>query len=341
MIYLDAAAAEKPSDHAFYAFKEVLRICPYNPNSEHREGEKARNALEKGKWLIAECLSCKPDEVHFTSTASEAAAWAMHTMSENCNKIHVNPTEHHCVLEYQIPPASTGKKYPRGVAQMLANNETGDIYDHAPQDGELWLCDATAAVGHIPVSFSALGCDYMIGDAMKFGGIPGAAFLIARHGAPLSQLIYGSPLRGGTPSVALIHAMAAALRERVNNMEEIAKPAGEMKKRMARAFAEQGALLNTDMDNSLPHILNVSFPGVDGKTLALLLSHSAGVMVSAGAACTSGDNAPSHVLMAKYSDEARARSAIRISIPEGIGEDKIDDAVIAIINSAKYLKGLV
>ena len=88
-----------------------------------------------------------------------------------------------------------------------------------------------------------------------------------------------------------------------------------------------------------PYILNVSFPGVEGSALTLILSND-GVMVSTGAACTTGDNAPSHVLMAMYGDEARARSAIRISFSHENTEEEVKTAADKIVNVVKTLRGL-
>jgi cysteine desulfurase len=94
------------------------------------------------------------------------------------------------------------------------------------------------------------------------------------------------------------------------------------------------------MGETSPYILNVSFIGVENGALALMLSNR-GVMVSTGAACTTGDNAPSHVLMAMYGDEARARSAIRISFSHDTTEDEVRIAASEIVECVEMLRGMM
>lgn len=342
MIYMDSAAATHPCYAAETEFRRILRECPYNPNSEHSEGEKARQELDKAREIIARCVDCEPSEVHFTSTASESAAWAMKTLYDNCDRVIVNPTDHHCVTEYPTFPDKTGMRYHLGIARMHSNNETGNFLT-APehQDNTLWFCDATSSIGHTRVSFRRLSCDYMSGDALKFGGIPGAAFLIVKNGVPLSQLIYGSPLRGGTPPVALICAMAKALERRTDalvcDLDYFMSMRGIFVRNLSRV---PGARWNTDIKReTLPHILNIAFDGVDGKALAMLCSKR-GLMISAGAACTSGDNAPSHVIMAMFDDEERARSSIRISLSTDNTNEECLKAVKIIIKCVDELRAI-
>ena len=192
MIYLDSAAMSRPLPVALDAF----RTAPFgNPSSEHAVGQNARNALEQAREKIAALMDCEPEQIIFTSTATEAAALAITSLQSSGFDVIASPYEHHAVSENV-----DGMHRPKcGYAKMLANNETGEIflplYNSSP-----YFCDASAAVGHIPVSFKTLGCDYLIADALKFGGVPGAAFLIARTGAPLSPLIRGGGQERGMRS---------------------------------------------------------------------------------------------------------------------------------------------
>lgn len=342
-IYLDSAAMHRPIPCAVDAF----RTAPFgNPSSEHAVGQAARDALEQAREKIAKLMDCEPQELYFTSTATEAAAMVMNSLAQ-CPHDTAEPSdfEHHAISENIIQPR--GWTFPNVYfAQMLANNESGEIFREKPQCYDGWICDATAAVGHIPVSFRELGCDYLIADGIKFGGLPGAAFLIAKQEAPLSPLIRGGGqergMRSGTENVPAICSMAAALEWQTEHMETNQKELRKMQRSLEDALVEiKGSKLNTPHYTAptLPHILNMSFDGVDAHALALLLSKD-GVMVSAGAACSNGLNEPSHVIMAMFHDEARARSAIRISLSHENTMEECKIAAEKIAECVEYLRSI-
>lgn len=340
MIYLDSAAFSKPLECAFKAY----RNAPFgNPSSEHAVGKTARDALEKARDVVAECIDADPSEVYFCSTATEAAAWVIRGLEIGAWQVIPSNIEHHAISE-------NAEKYNNSphmaYARMLCNNETGEIFDAPPNRGDaLWVCDATAAVGHIPVSFRELGADVLIADGVKFGGVPGAALLVAKKDFPLIPLIRGGGqergMRGGTENVPAICAMAAALERQTEHMEENALKIGAMRQIFVQSLSKiPDHKWNTPFEKPcVPHILNISFDGVDGKALGLYLSNQ-GVMVSTGAACSNGLNEPSHVLMAMYNDEARARSAIRISLSV---ENTIEECVWAcdkIKSAVEFLRSI-
>ena len=322
---------------------DAFRTAPFgNPSSEHAAGQAARTALEQARQVIAARLFCEPDEVYFTSTATEAAALALNSLAEARYYVRRSEVEHHAITENYHVVRYGGA----AAAKMLAQNETGEIFPPPDNEhGTYWLCDATAAVGHIPVSFKELGCDYLIADGIKFGGVPGAAFIIAKQGAPLSPLIRGGGqergMRSGTENVPAVCAMAAALEWQTEHMEENMQKIGAMRSMLFRSLSEiSGHQWNTPFERPcLPHILNISFTGVDAHALALLLS-GGGVMVSPGAACSNGLNEPSHVIMAMYHDEDRARSAVRLSLSHQNTPDEIVEAAQKIKEAVSYLRSL-
>ena len=360
MIYFDNAATTRPLPGAFMEYENAVRNFPYNPSSEHACGQSARELLEESRKRIATCMDCEPEEIYFTSTATEAAALALRSISTVTDDLMVSPFEHHAI-DRELFDALTSEYGPRkewAVAQMHSNNETGRILPWPLKNWKmrfnearwkriapLWLCDATAAVGHIPVSFKNLGADYLLADGIKFGGVPGAAFLIAKKDAPLSPLIRGGGqergMRSGTENVPAICAMAAALEWQTEHMEENTQKIAAMRQMLFQSLSRiSGHKWNTPFEKPcLPHILNVSFDGVDGHALALLLSKE-GVMVSAGAACSNGKNEPSHVIMAMFNDEARARSAIRISLSHENTPDECVEAAKKIEEAVLYLRSL-
>lgn len=324
MIYFDNAATTPVLPCAW----EAMQAAPEgNPSSSHAAGREAKAALEKARATIARCINCDPSEVYFTSGATEACNWAVKSICSTADFRHrsmvPSPFEHHAVTEaveqYNVP------KYTKlDIAQMLVNNETGQLYDVESlcKKGGLVFCDATAAVGHIPVDFKALGADYMAFGGHKFGSLKGIGALIVRRGCPIAPMIFGGAqergMRGGTVSVPLVSSMAAALTWRSLHMAENEKA--------IRAVAQELIISlgchRVDFDINLPvgksskdcapHILSIRFPGVYGAALAAALSEN-GVMVSTGSACSSGDNAASANLMASGLTEQQALETIRFS----------------------------
>ena len=339
MIYLDHAAKTPPLPCAVEAFL----AAPFgNPSSEHAVGQEARDALELSREKIAMLMDCGSQWITFTSTATEAAALALHSLAEARYNVRLSEVEHHAITEnfHEVQYGGVA------VAKMLAQNETGEIFPPPDNEhGTYWLCDATAAVGHIPVSFRDLGCDYLIADAIKFGGVPGAAFLISKKDAPLYPLIRGGGqergMRSGTENVPAICAMAAALQWQSEHIKETSEMVGALRDMLMQKLSEiKNHRWNTPFHRPrLPHILNISFDGVDAKALALLLSKD-GVMVSPGAACSNGLDEPSHIIMAMFNDEARARSAIRISLSHENTIDECAEASEKIKDAVEYLRGL-
>ena len=196
--YFDAAAHEPPSPAAVKAFTSALHLG--NPSALHACGVAAKIALEEARASIAQDLNCLPEEVYFTSGATEACNWMMESLSAYTGKLDFpRHYEHHAVLEY--PPVEKLRRTDRtGFTHMMANNETGEIYDilsmrrNAPN--ALFACDATAAVGQIPVDFKALGVDYVNGPYT-----PGDVLLRLPGNANLSFL--------GVESQALVMALSA------------------------------------------------------------------------------------------------------------------------------------
>lgn len=339
MIYLDSAAMYP----ALPCAREAFANAPFgNPSSEHAAGQAARDALEEARKKIADILDCDADELYFTATATEAACWAIKSLEDDGAHVIPSSVEHHAVSENCD---IMGRSYV-AYARMLGQNETGELLTNPSMwNGGYWLCDATAAVGHVPVSFRQLGCDYLLADGIKFGGASGAAILIAKKDAPLSPLIRGGGqergMRSGTENVPAICAMAAALEWQTEHYTENYLHLTYLRDLLYNTLSEIPDILwNTPLDTPvLPHIINLSFIGVDAHALTLLLSKQ-GIMVSAGAACSNGLNEPSHVIMAMFNDEARARSAIRISLSHENTEEECVAAVKAMKDAVAYLRSI-
>lgn len=341
-IYLDNASFAKPLQCA----TEAHNNAPFgNPSSSHAVGQEAREALEDARRRIAKCINAEPSCIYFVSTASEAASWLHHNLRFFNREVDTSPVEHHAVLENRFlikPSVITGYAY----FQMLVNNETGETFSKPDIDGLWdWVCDATSAVGHIPIDMETLGATYLFADGIKFNSVPGAAFLATVPNASLSPMISGGGqergMRAGTENVPAICAMAAALEWHTERMQKETVYITHLRDFFLSRLDDSGIAftVNTPLDKCIPHILNVSFPGCEGTALSLLMSER-GVMCSAGAACSNGLNEPSHVLMAMFNDEARARSALRFSFSHENTHNEIVKAVSILAEEVKNLTAL-
>ena len=323
MIYMDNAASEKPLPCAVRAFNKAIKKHYANPHSAHRSGMESKAILEQARETIAECINCRPNEVYFTSGATEACNWAIQIMASR-GTVTSYPTAHAAVTEkidsyrFDIMAMRTYK----GFCYTLVNNETGAI-EAKPitvDKDELILCDATAAVGNIPVNFRSMGVDYMAFGAHKFGGIPGIGCLIVRESAPIEPFLYGGgeKYRAGTPCVALAAAMAAALKYRTKTQERRNAKAAKMRYILLTEGLRKRVRDMKYYENTLqaPNILSLTFDGVDGSALVAMMSEKFGTMISTGAACNSGEHAPSKVLLAHGYTEGEAKSTVRLSISE-------------------------
>lgn len=350
--YFDAAAHEPPSPAALDAFQAALSLG--NPSALHDRGIAAKQALEHARESIAQDLNCLPEEVYFTSGATEACNWMMESLSAYTGKLTFPRSyEHHAVLEY--PPVDHPHRTDRaGFTHMMANNETGEIYDilskrrNAPN--ALFSCDATAAVGNIPVDFKALGVDYLAFGAHKFGGISGIGCLIVKKDTPLLSMIRGGGQewgkRGGTESVALACAMAAALHARMDNMlsnmKRIARCRDLLITNLLRFVPDtyvNGPYTPGDVLLRLPGNANLSFLGVESQALVMALS-AEGVYASSGSACTSGEADGSYVLRAMGYPASRAASAVRFTLPYTVTVDDVLGAVPLIVSAVENLRRL-
>lgn len=320
MINFDNAATTPVLETAKKAFLEAPQG---NSASSHAFGREAKAALENCRNEILTLLGCeKGYDLYFTSGATEACNWMVKSICSTADQrrrsLVASPFEHHAVTEavvqYNVP------KYAKlDYAQMLVNNETGQIYDikKIRGNGGLLACDMTAAVGHLPIDFHALGADYMAFGGHKFGAPKGIGALIVREGCPITPLLHGGAQergeRGGTVSVPLVCAMAAALEWHTAHMEENITHLIDLRDRLLHRLTESGVEYRVNGGkNVAAHILSLTFPGVYGASLAAALSDH-GVMVSTGSACSSGENRASENLIASGLTEQEALETVRFS----------------------------
>ena len=330
-----------------------------NPASAHWAGRKARQALEDSRETVARILDADPDEVIFTSGATEANNLALFGLvGSQPGPILASPVEHPSVAEplarlaargfptQALPVADSGIVALAGFAErlgadtrlvsvMLANNETGAIQPIAELAKLLAVqapfhCDAAQAVGRLPVSFHGLGVTALTLSAHKFQGPKGVGALLLRKPARLEPQLWGGHQqhghRPGTEPVALVVGLAAALDLARREMEARTARVRQLRQVfLAELEAARPFLLNGPSSGGVPHTLNISFPGCQADVL-LMRCDLAGVACSTGSACSSGSLLPSPVLQAMGIADERLHSAMRFSLGPELSENDVREA---------------
>ena len=323
-----------------------------NASALHTPGHLAMNEIEKTRELLARLIEAEPEEIIFTSGASESNNTVVRTF-EGC-QIETSLLEHHSIIE--AAKVYSGEKLPKLYSYMLANNETGELLkfpeiDRGEYDDSLLFkakddwghdlvtdrrkaylhSDLTQVLGKIPIDVKKLGLDYATFSAHKIGGPIGVGALYVRKGVPFRPLIIGGnqekKRRGGTYNTVGIVGFGVALARILEDKawQKYNTEVRELRDLLAKRILAEipGSSLNTDVSRgaSLPNILNASFKAAEGESIQLYLD-AEGIIVSTGSACAAGDTKPSHVLMAKTGDAEVAHSSIRFSFGlESTSED--------------------
>ena len=334
MIYLDANATEPLRPQAREALLAALDFTG-NPSSVHGAGRTARRLMEDAREALALRFGGQPGDLVFTSGGTEADALAVHALGQG-RRLVIGATEHDAIrtaaqgaevvpvhpnglIDLDALRVALASGSPALLCLMLVNNETGTIQPIAEAaalcraHGALLHVDAVQAAGRMMVSLSALGAHSVAISSHKLGGPTGVgALLLAAECSAIAPLIRGGGQergrRGGTPPVAAIAGFAAAALA----CEDASALAGLRDKAERAARAHGARPIGVDAPR-LGNTTCLALPGVRADTQVIALDLD-GIAVSAGAACSSGKVASSHVLAAMGLG-ALAGQAIRVSLP--------------------------
>jgi cysteine desulfurase len=359
-IYLDNNATTPVEERVLEAMMPYLKDQYANASSGHRLGREVRAAMDVAREQVAAFANAHPSQVVFTSGGTEANNMAVKGIAARLSPslIALSSVEHSSVGEPvealqkngwsvaeiavdhsgQIDEASLSAivaQAPKIMAVMTANNETGvvqnitQVAEAAQACGAILLTDAVQAAGKIPLNFSSSGAQLMSLSAHKIYGPKGVGALIVDKAVDMEPLLHGGGhekgRRAGTENVAAIvgfgkasELAASELAERQSHMRELQT---HLEKRLTvdipqlKIFGQQA--------ERLPNTTFFAMPGLDGETLLMALDQ-AGLAVSSGSACGTGDVEPSHVLLAMGIDAGLARSAVRVSTGKDTSRDEID-----------------
>src|SRR5262252_563013 len=347
--YLDWNATAPLRPEAAAAVSEALASWG-NPSSVHRRGRVARRIIERAREEIAGLLGgVDPRGVVFVSGGTEANNLAL--LGTDRERVVVSAIEHDSVRQV-LPTAETipvdrdgvvaldaldrllaADPRPALVSVMFANNETGviqpvgEIASLARRCGALFHCDAVQAAGRLTLDASAIGADLISLSAHKLGGPPGVGALVLTGNLELASLLRGGGQergrRAGTENVPGIAGFAAAAKaavEEIAAFDRVRALRDELEAEIAAAAPE--AVVVGAGAPRLPNTSAIAMPGVAAETQVMALDLD-GVMVSAGAACSSGKVGPSHVLAAMRAPPEIASPTIRVSLGWSTSEAEI------------------
>ena len=361
-IYFDWNATAPLRPEARAAVAGALALTG-NASSVHAEGRAARRLIEEARTEVAGLVGAAPENVTFTSGATEANTLALTPSIEAAgekrkrDKLLVSAIEHASVrcggrfapdAVEELPVTADGvvdlgalatalaRAERPLVSVMLANNETGvvqpvaAIADFVHRGGGLFHVDAVQGPGRTDCTMEKLGADLMTVSSHKLGGPQGAGALIRRGDLQISDpLIRGGGqergLRGGTENVAAIAGFGAAAAAVRRSWQTEAERMAKLRDRLEAGItaATPQAVIFGQRAPRLPNTTLVALPGMKAET-AIIAFDLKGVAVSSGAACSSGKVQPSHVLAAMGVEPALARAALRISLGHGSTEDEVE-----------------
>lgn len=343
MVYMDYNATAPVFPDVAQAMGDALMHVG-NPSSVHQQGRTVRKLMEDARETLAKKLNVPTDWVFFTSGGTEADGLAIKGTGRQ--RILASAVEHAAVLSAgenieQIPVDTNGiidlnvletmleaDDTPAVVSVMFANNETGviqpisEVVEIAHKFGALVHCDAVQAISKIDVDMRALDLDMISVSAHKIGGPQGVGALVKRDSIAMKAQQAGGgqerSLRGGTENLSGIVGMGKALE-----IETDYKAVKELRDYLEEEISKLGAVIFGQAVARLPNTTYFAMKGLSSERQVMALD-LAGVMVSAGSACSSGKVKASHVMKAMGVEDDLANCAIRISLGWNSTKDDVD-----------------
>jgi cysteine desulfurase len=356
---LDANATTALLPEVLEAMLPWLRNGHANPSGAYSTAKLARKAIDHARTQVADLIGADPSEIVFTGGGTESINTALHSLDLLAGEgtAVVSAIEHSAVLRtvenlnkpVTLVPVDSGGRLDLAaftaaldgaayVSVMAANNETGVIQplmeaaSLARERGLPVHTDAVQAAGKIPIDVRKSGVDLLSLSAHKFHGPKGVGALYVRQGLRFKPLLHGGGQENGrrsgtenTPGIVAMGAAAASAKRYLTPLDE--SPLRAMRDAFENLILTNitGLVRNGDPAHRLPNTSHLSFDRCDAAGLLILLDEM-GVACSAGSACMTGKQRPSHVQLAMGIPEARAKSSLRISFSR---LNTMDDAVAA------------
>ena len=352
VVYFDNNATTRIAPEVVEAMMPFFGELYGNPSSMHAFGGQVAGHLARAREAAAAFLNCSPEEILFTSCATESDNTAIRGVGEFHGrdlKVITTQVEHPAVLQaarrlkahghevVELPVDGVGqidldrlraelKGAKRAlVSVMWANNETGTIFpirevaEIAREYGAVMHTDAVQVAGKVPIDVQKVPVDLLAISGHKFHAPKGVGLLYVRRGTKLKPFMLGGHQEGarraGTENVPYIVGLAKACELATAHMADEARALAPLRDRLEAGIlaACPDVRVNGDRAHRLPNTLNVSFEYVEGEAIAYHLS-DLGICISTGSACASGSLDPSHVIRAMGVPFTAVHGSIRFSL---------------------------
>ena len=334
-----------------------------NPSSMHEFGGRVAKFVDRAREEVARFVNCSPEEILFTSCATESDNTAIRGAADWFGKdlkVITSAVEHPAVLQpvrrlkalghetVELPVDGVGQldidrlrvelasaKGPKLVSAMWANNETGTIFpvekiaETCKEYGAIFHTDAVQAAGKAKIDVQRIPVDMLSVSGHKFHAPKGIGFLYVRKGTKIKPFMLGghqeSGRRAGTENVPYIIGLAKACELARIGMEAESKKLAALRDRLEAGILEKcpNVRVNGDKANRLPNTLNVSFEYIEGEAIAYHLS-DLGICISTGSACASGSLDPSHVIRAMGVPFTAVHGSVRFSLSRYNTDEEVD-----------------
>lgn len=333
-----------------------------NSESWHRFGREAREGLEEARGKVASLIGARPQEIVFTSSATESNNLALKGIAFANRKkgrhLIISAVEHACVLEAarwlerggfkitRLPVDKHGVVSPDEVREALrpetvlvsvmhANNEIGsinpieEIGQICREQGVYFHTDAAQTFGKLPLDMKRAPIDLLTASSHKTYGPKGAAFLFIKEGVEIEPLLHGGGqergLRSSTVNLPAIVGLAKAAEISYREASNEQERLTRLRNRLVEGVLSgvPGAHLTGHPQRRLANLASFWFEGVEGDGLVLKLDRL-GFAVSTGSACSTSKMKPSHVLLALGLTPEQARGSLRVSLGRWTKEGEVE-----------------
>ncbi len=373
-VYMDANATTPLLPEVMEAMRPFWMEDFGNASSIHRQGQRARMAVDRARETLARLFNCREAEVVFNSGGTEGDNTALFGLVRPGDHLITTAIEHSAVLRAAerledrgaevtfVPPLANGlidpgairaaiRPHTRLISVMLANNETGvlqpveEIGKIASEAGAFFHIDAVQGAGKVAFDVRRFGCHLLSISAHKMHGPKGVGALYVRRGTPLEPLVVGGSherrQRAGTENVPGIVGLGKAAELAMESIDDGAiEPLAALRDRLeAGILAISGTSVNGACAPRVANTTNIRFEQVEGEALVIALDLK-GVAVSGGSACHSGSTEPSHVLMAMGLDKNAARASLRFSLLRTATEADVDHVLRIVPEAVEHLRAI-
>jgi cysteine desulfurase len=374
-VYMDYAATTPVDPRVLKAMLPYFTKKFGNTMSLHSFGMEAKKALEDSRATIADLMNAKPEEIIFTSSATESNNLALKGIAfankDKGKHIIVSKIEHHCVLNsahwlekngFEVTYLPVDKyglidlgELERAIREdtilvsiMHANNEIGTIEPIAEigkickEKGVYFHTDAAQSFGKIPIDVEKMNIDLLTASSHKMYGPKGAACLFIRKGVKIEPLLHGGGhefgLRSSTVNVPAIVGFAEAARICKKEMKKEAERLTRLRDRLIKGCLKiENSHLNGHPTQRLPNNANFWFAYIEGESLVTQLDMY-GIAASTGSACSSESLEPSHVLLAIGLKPHEAHGSLRLSIGRWTKRKEVDYVLKVLPNVVENLR---